>query len=146
MRPIRSCVAVGLAALVVAAVASAAYGGAVVGVAKTAKLGRIVVDAKGRTLYMWRADRGTTSVCYGQCVRFWPPLLTRGKPVAAAGIRPSLLGTTKRRDGRLQVTYGGHPLYLYAGDARPGQTNGQGSNGGGAKWWVLAPSGAVVVL
>ncbi|HET8607121.1 MAG TPA: hypothetical protein VFL66_08840, partial [Gaiellaceae bacterium] len=134
-----------LAALAVAASSSAASGGAVVEVAKTAKLGRILVDAKGRTLYMWRADRGTASVCYGQCVTFWPPLLTRGKPVAAAGARASLLGTTTRRDGRLQVTYGGHPLYLYAGDSKPGQTNGEGSNGGGATWWVLAPSGAVVV-
>src|SRR5512146_2625895 len=69
-------------------------------------LGRILVDSKGITLYDFPPDRGTTSVCYGACAALWPPLLTNGKPVPGRGVRASLLGTTKRKDGKLQVTYG----------------------------------------
>src|SRR5438270_13622578 len=73
------------------------------------KLGRILVDSKGITLYDFVKDKGTTSVCYGACAALWPPLLSTGKPVAGPGVKASLLGTTKRKDGKLEITYGGHP-------------------------------------
>lgn len=135
---------IALAAAVLAATASAASGGSVVKVEKT-KLGTIVATPKGRALYMWRADKARTSACYGQCATYWPPLLTSSaRPRGGAGIQASLLGTTRRKDGKLQVTYAGHPLYTFAGDSAAGQANGEGSNGFGAKWYVLAPSGAVI--
>ena len=111
-----------------------------VDVAKS-RLGRILVDSKGITLYDFPPDKGTTSVCYGACAALWPPLLTHGKPVAGPGARASLLGTTKRKDGKLQVTYGGHPLYYFVTDRKPGQTTGQGVNHFGGPWWVISPAG-----
>lgn len=111
-----------------------------VAVARSA-VGRILVDSKGITLYDFVQDRGTTSTCYGACAALWPPLLTTGKPIAGTGVRASLLGTTKRKDGRLEVTYGGHPLYYFVTDRKPGQTTGQGINQFGAPWWVISPAG-----
>jgi predicted lipoprotein with Yx(FWY)xxD motif len=107
----------------------------------TSPLGRILVDGKGITLYDFPPDKGTTSVCYGACAALWPPLLTQGKPVPGHGLRASLLGTTKRKDGKLQVTYGGHPLYYFVTDRKPGQTTGQGVNQFGGPWWVISPAG-----
>src|SRR6478609_2794101 len=104
-------------------------------------LGRILVDGKGITLYDFPPDKGTTSVCYGACAALWPPLITKGKPVAGPGLRASLLGTTKRKDGKLEVTYNGHPLYYFVSDRKPGQTTGQGVNQFGGPWWVLSPAG-----
>ena len=111
-----------------------------VAVAKSA-VGRILVDSKGITLYDFVQDKGRTSTCYGACAALWPPLLTTGKPIAGAGVRASLLGTTKRKDGKLEVTYGGHPLYYFVTDRKPGQTTGQGVNQFGAPWWVISPAG-----
>ena len=105
------------------------------------RLGRILVDSKGITLYDFVKDKGTTSVCYGACAALWPPLLTQGKPLAGTGVRPSLLGTTRRKDGKLEVTYGGHPLYYFVTDRKPGQTTGQGVNQFGGPWWVLSLAG-----
>jgi len=102
---------------------------------------QILVDAKGRTLYLFEKDKSGKSACYGQCTKYWPPLLTIGKPTAAAGVKASLLGTTRRTNGAMQVTYAHHPLYRYAGDTAPGQTTGQGSDNFGAEWYVVAPSG-----
>lgn len=107
-------------------------------------LGAYLVDAKGRSLYLWVADKGSTSTCSGDCAKAWPPLTTTGKPQAGAGAQASLLGTTKRSDGTLEVTYAGHPLYYFAGDTAPGQTTGQGSEGFGAYWWAVAPSGKAI--
>jgi predicted lipoprotein with Yx(FWY)xxD motif len=118
----------------------AASGGTKVDIGRT-KLGRILVDAKGITLYDFVKDKGTTSACYGACAALWPPLLTHGKPVAGPGVRASLLGTTKRNDGKLEVTYAGHPLYYFVTDRHPGQTTGQGVNQFGGPWWVLSGSG-----
>jgi len=118
----------------------AASGGTKVVIAKS-QIGRILVDGKGITLYDFVKDKGTTSVCYGACAALWPPLLTKGKPVAGPGVRASLLGTTKRKDGKLEVTYNGHPLYYFVTDRRPGQTTGQGVNQFGGPWWVLTPAG-----
>ena len=111
-----------------------------VGVAKTA-LGRIVVDGRGRTLYLFEKDRNHRSSCYGLCAAYWPPLLTHGKPLARAGAKQSLLGRTRRRNGSGQVTYAGHPLYRYAGDTKPGQTNGQGLQDFGGGWDAISPAG-----
>jgi predicted lipoprotein with Yx(FWY)xxD motif len=129
-----------LIALATAGVAAAAAGATTVGVA-TSPLGRILVDSKGITLYDFPPDKGTTSVCYGACAALWPPLLTHGKPLAGHGVRASLLGTTKRKDGKLQVTYGGHPLYYFVSDRRAGQTTGQGVDQFGGPWWVISPAG-----
>jgi len=107
---------------------------------KTSSLGTFLVDGSGRTLYLWDADHGSTSTCSGACAQAWPPLTTTGTPKAGSGVKASLLGTTKRADGSVEATYGGHPLYTFAGDTRAGQTTGQGSNGFGAPWWVVTPA------
>src|ERR1700744_1249200 len=143
--PIRLFMTLG-ATMVVAATAAAlalasnTTSGARVHIAKT-RLGQILVDSKGITLYDFVEDKGKTSVCYGACAALWPPLLTHGKPVAGPGVRASLLGTTKRKDGKVQVTYGGHPLYYFVTDRKPGQTTGQGVNQFGGPWWVLSAKG-----
>jgi predicted lipoprotein with Yx(FWY)xxD motif len=112
--------------------------------ARMVALGQIVVDSRGMTLYLFEADRGTASVCYGACAQNWPPLLTHGSPVALTGVNASLLGTTARTDGAAQVTYSGHPLYFFVGDHRPGDTTGQGINAFGGGWDVLSPSGTKI--
>ena len=124
----------------VAASAPTRIAAASLGVAST-PLGRVVVDSKGRTLYLFEKDRNRRSACYGQCATFWPPLLTDGKPVARAGARQFLLGTTRRANGSQQVTYAGHPLYRFVQDRKPGQTTGEGSHAFGAGWDVLSPTG-----
>src|ERR1700675_1307608 len=115
-------------------------GGAKVAAAKS-PLGRILVDSKGITLYDFVKDKGTTSSCYGACAALWPPLTTKGKPLAGPGVRKSLLGTTKRKDGKLEVTYGGPPLYYFVTDRKPGQTTGQGVNQFGGPSWVILAAG-----
>jgi len=96
-----------------------------------------LTDPAGRTLYSYTKDKGTTSECYGACAQAWPPLLTTG-PVTITGkyTVASDLGTITRTDGTKQVTYGGHPLYYYAGDTAPGQTKGQGVGG---VWFLIGP-------
>ena len=126
--------------LIAAAVASP---GADVSWRKTA-IGNAITTSGGHTLYLFRADHGTTSACYGQCATYWHPLLTVGAPRASGLVKASLLGTTKRKDGKLQVTYKGHPLYTFVGDKKPGQTTGEGSNASGAKGSAIAPSGATI--
>ena len=108
---------------------------------RTTSLGRIVVNAKGRSLYLFEKDKHGKSACSGQCATYWPPLLTRGKPIAGTGVKAKLLGVTKRKNGTRQVTYAGHPLYRYKLDTKAGQTTGEGSTLFGAGWDVLAPSG-----
>jgi predicted lipoprotein with Yx(FWY)xxD motif len=114
---------------------------ATIAVAGNAKLGQILVDGNGRTVYLFAADKGTTSVCYTDCAAAWPPVLTHGAPQAGAGATASLLGTTTRRDGSLQVTYNGHPLYYWIADKNPGDATGQALNNFGAPWYVLSPRG-----
>jgi predicted lipoprotein with Yx(FWY)xxD motif len=128
------------AALLVAPAASAASPRAKV-LVLTTSVGAVLVDARGHTLYSFASDRGRTSACYGACASTWPPLLTSGKPLAGSGLRTALLGMTKRRNGRLQVTYAGHPLYRFAAESGAAQLKGQGYLG---LWWTLAPSGAKV--
>jgi predicted lipoprotein with Yx(FWY)xxD motif len=117
--------------------------GPVVSTTKTS-LGRILIDSRGRTLYLFEKDRKGRSVCAGQCAAFWPPLIARGKPRATRAAKTSLLGTTKRPDGRLQVTYNHHPLYTFAKDKNKGQTSGEGVNAFGGEWDVVSPAGARV--
>jgi predicted lipoprotein with Yx(FWY)xxD motif len=105
------------------------------------KLGRYVVDGKGFTLYLFEKDAHGKSACYASCAKVWAPLLTSGKPTAGSGVKTSKIGTVKRKNGTTQVTYGGHPLYHYDDDHKPGMTEGQGSREFGAKWYVVAPSG-----
>lgn len=107
-------------------------------------LGTHLVDGQGRTLYLWKADTGTKSTCSGSCAVAWPPLLTKGNAKASGKAKSSLLGSSKRSGGTTQVTYAGHPLYRYAGDAAVGDTNGQGNDGFGALWYVVAPSGKAI--
>jgi predicted lipoprotein with Yx(FWY)xxD motif len=115
-------------------------GGASVAVADS-KLGKILVDGTGRTLYLFEADKRMASACIGLCAAAWPPLITTDQPIAGPGVSAPKLGTTKRADGTSEVTYNGHPLYAFAGDGGPGQTTGQGSDEFGAEWYVLSPTG-----
>jgi predicted lipoprotein with Yx(FWY)xxD motif len=113
---------------------------ATVGVANGG-LGKILVDSQGRTLYLFKKDKGTKSACSGECAVDWPPLRTNGKPTVGSGAKASLVATTTRSDGKPQVTYNGHPLYRYQGDQKAGDTNGQGITAFGAAWYALAPAG-----
>jgi predicted lipoprotein with Yx(FWY)xxD motif len=105
-------------------------------------LGTVLVDSRGRTLYLFKADQGTTSACSGACASAWPPLRVTGKPSVGGGAAASKLGTTPRSDGQPEVTYNGHPLYTYIGDSKPGDVNGQGLTAFGAAWFALSPSGS----
>jgi predicted lipoprotein with Yx(FWY)xxD motif len=113
---------------------------ATIGVANVG-LGRVLVDTSGRTLYLFQKDTGTTSSCTGACAANWPPLRTNGKPTLGSGANASMVGTTKRSDGKPQLTYNGHPLYLFTGDKKAGDTNGEGINAFGASWYAVSPAG-----
>jgi len=132
--------------LATASLAAAGFAGSesgprgTVAVAKS-KLGRILVDGRGRSLYLFARDRSRRSMCFTACATYWPPLLTSGKPKAGGKTKASLLGTTKRKDGKKQVTYKGHPLYYFAADAKAGDTKGQDVDAFGAEWYVLDPNG-----
>ena len=108
-------------------------------------LGRILVNSRGHTLYLFGKDKNGKSACTGMCATFWPPLIAAGKPRVAGGAKASLLGTTKRADGRLQVTYNRHPLYTFVKDKQKGQTNGEGLTAFGGQWNAVSPAGAKVV-
>ena len=107
-------------------------------------LGRIVVNSGGRTLDMFGKDKRNKSACAGMCAKFWPPLIAAGKPRATGGARASLLGTTKRADGRMQVTYNRHPLYTFVKDTKKGQTHGEGLTAFGGQWNAVSPAGTKV--
>ena len=111
----------------------------------TTKLGMILLNSRGHTLYMFAKDTTGKSACSGSCARFWPPLVSSGKPTAGGGVKPSLLGTTRRSDGRLQVTYNRHPLYTFALDKQARQTSGEGNLAFGARWWAVSAKGTKVV-
>ncbi len=110
---------------------------------RATKLGKVLVDAKGMTLYLFEKDRRNKSACAGACAKVWSPLLVKGKPTAGGGVKASLLGTTRRKSG-VQVTYNGHPLYHFSGDKKPGDMRGEGSKAFGAEWYVLSAKGAKV--
>ncbi len=123
---------------------SATQAHATVSLRKT-KLGSTLVNSSGHTLYLFKKDKSGKSACGGGCAKFWPPLLSRGKPTAGPGVKASLLGTTKRSNGSLQVTYNRHPLYTFALDKRAGQTNGEGTFAFGAKWYAVSAAGSAVL-
>lgn len=125
-------------ALVAVSASSAAAPPAKVGIRATS-LGLVLVDAHGRTLYAFDLDKAGRSACSGACAAAWPPLVTSGKP-RAAGIQASKLRTVKRSDGRLQVTFAGHPLYFFAKDRKAGQVAGAAV----AHWAALSPGGVKV--
>lgn len=118
-----------------------AVSGTTIAVGST-RLGQVLVDGNGRTVYLFAADSGTTSTCNSSaCVQYWPPVLTTGAPQASTGVNASLLGTTSRQDGTTEVTYAGHPLYYFLSDKKAGDVSGQGVNGFGGPWYVVSPSG-----
>ena len=128
-----------------AAAGQASSGATTIGLAAISGIpGQALVDAQGRTLYLFEADKNGTSACTGACAAAWPPVSVTGTPQAGSGVSQSLLGTIKRSDGTTQVTYNGHPLYYFAGDSGTGAAHGQGSKAFGAGWYVLNASGAKI--
>jgi predicted lipoprotein with Yx(FWY)xxD motif len=117
--------------------------GAVVSLRKTT-LGAVLVDARGRTLYLFEKDRGGLSACNTACAQYWPAFASRATPRAGTGVKQALLRRTKQHNGSWQVTYAGHPLYTFVGDKRPGQTSGEGLTNFGAGWYALAATGRKV--
>jgi predicted lipoprotein with Yx(FWY)xxD motif len=109
---------------------------------RSTKLGRVLVDSRGRTLYRFMKDTGRRSHCSGLCASNWPAVTTKGLPRGGSGVSTRQLGTTRRSGGVRQVTYHGHPLYTFVGDSRAGQTNGQGVSAFGARWYAVTASGA----
>lgn len=108
---------------------------------KSTPLGKILVNSKGHTLYLFQSDKKDKSTCNGDCAKAWPPLKANGKTIAKGGVNSKLLSTITRSDGSKQVAYKGHPLYTFADDTKAGQTNGQGIDAFGAKWYVLGTDG-----
>ena len=106
--------------------------------------GAFLTNGSGRTVYLWAKDGMNMSACSGACAAAWPPVPATGTLTATGGAKASDLGTITRSDGTKQVTYDGHPLYYFVGDSAAGQTNGQGSDNFGAKWWLVASSGAKI--
>jgi predicted lipoprotein with Yx(FWY)xxD motif len=121
--------------------ASNTSGGGTIDAAQVGGLGTVLVDSEGMTVYEFTVDKGMKSECYGGCETAWPPVTTTGKPTAGEGAMSAALGTTKRKDGTLQVTYEGHPLYTFAEDEAPGEANGNEAEG---VWFALNESGAAV--
>jgi predicted lipoprotein with Yx(FWY)xxD motif len=116
-------------------------GAAVLTVATAPKVGAVLVNADGFTVYDFHKDKGTVSSCYGACEAVWPPVTTEGDATAGEGATASKLGTTKRKDGTIQVTYAGHPLYTYTADKKPGEANGNDFSSYGAQWYALKGNG-----
>jgi predicted lipoprotein with Yx(FWY)xxD motif len=121
--------------------ADGASGGGTVSAAKVGDLGTVLVTSEGMTLYDFHKDQGGESACYDACAAAWPPLLTEGNPQAQGAAERNMLGTTKRKDGTVQVTYNGWPLYTYVGDQNPGEANGNDIDQFGAEWYALQPNG-----
>lgn len=124
--------------------AAASSGGAAMVSTAKGSAGSYLTGPNGHALYLWMADSSGKSNCSSACAGAWPPLTTKGAPAAGHGVTAADLGTITRSDGAKQVTYKGHPLYYFSGDTSSGQTNGQGSNGFGAKWWLVSPSGSAI--
>jgi predicted lipoprotein with Yx(FWY)xxD motif len=118
-------------------------GGTVIETASSSA-GAVLTNGSGRSVYLWAKDTGNMSNCNGACAGAWPAVTTTGSATASGGAKASDLGTITRSDGSKQVTYDGHPLYYFSGDSGPGAATGQGSDGFGAKWWLVAPTGSDV--
>jgi predicted lipoprotein with Yx(FWY)xxD motif len=139
----RLTIAAALAAVAALALASTGIAAGSAAKLKTRHVsaGNYLTDGRGHTLYLFQKDKTSKSRCSGDCAAAWPPLITTGKPKVSGLVRKSLLGTSRRKDGTTQVTYKGHPLYLYVGDSKAGDMNGQGVNAFGARWYAVTPSG-----
>jgi predicted lipoprotein with Yx(FWY)xxD motif len=122
----------------------ASASGATVIKTASSSAGTVLTDGSGRAVYLWVKDAGGMSACTGACAGAWPPVTTTGTATASGSAKASDLGTITRSDGSKQVTYDGHPLYYFSGDSGPGTATGQGSDGFGAKWWLVAPTGSDV--
>jgi predicted lipoprotein with Yx(FWY)xxD motif len=107
------------------------------------QFGRVVADGRGQAFYVFDKEQGSRSECYGACAKAWPPVLTKGRPVAGKGVSRRLLGSTRRRDGRRQLTYRGQPAYYYVSDA-PGRILCQDVTEFGGRWLVIRPDGTPV--
>jgi predicted lipoprotein with Yx(FWY)xxD motif len=142
--------AIGAAMLVVAVAQGGTSAGshhqsasALVSIRKTA-LGSILVDNRGRTLYLFEKDQNGVSMCSSACAAYWPPLTSHAAPRAGSGVHKTLLALGKARNGVRQVLYAGHPLYTFVGDKSAGQTTGEGLTNFGAAWYAIAASGKKV--
>lgn len=113
-------------------------------VESTHELGKYLVDSKGRSLYLFKADSKDKSSCYDACADAWPPLTTSGKPETGEGVNKDLISTFERKDGKMQVAYNGWPLYYYIKDEGSKQRTGQDVNGFGAEWYLVSPEGKEV--
>ena len=136
---------VGALAVVVAAAWVVGVSGAAPGAAarlsvRSSEFGMTLWGPNGKVVYVFGADHGSVSRCYGVCASAWPPLLTKGAPVAGTGVEAKLLGTTKRKSGSVQVTYNGHPLYYYSAD-KVGKVMCQHANMHGGLWLIIKPNG-----
>src|SRR6516162_8981395 len=132
---------IGLAAVVVAVGVAQARPSAAARVSvRSSEYGKTLFGPSGKVVYVFGADRGSVSHCYGVCAAAWPPLLTKAAPLAGAGVESKLLGMTKRKDGTLQVTYNGHPLYYYSAD-KVGKIMCQHANMHGGLWLIVKPNG-----
>jgi predicted lipoprotein with Yx(FWY)xxD motif len=139
MSKVNFAVAAVLVTIGVASAAAFASTKATVSLRKT-QAGKVLVAANGRTLYLFTADKAGKSGCYRKCASVWPPLIA-ASPRAGRDLHASLLGTTKRTGGKLQVTYGGHPLYFFAKDKKAGDVRGEGIVHFGGSWWVVSAAG-----
>jgi predicted lipoprotein with Yx(FWY)xxD motif len=111
---------------------------------RSTKLGKVLVNSSGRTLYLFMKDKGGRSSCSGQCAKYWPPLISAASPTAGAGINAALLGRVRRGDGKMQVTYNKHPLYLFFKDKSAGQVTGENLDFFGGEWYVVNAKGVKV--
>lgn len=107
------------------------------------RLGRILVDGRGRTLYLFVADPPNRSTCFGACASIWPPVTTQGRPTVAGGAQAGMVTTLARPDGPSQIVYAGHPLYYYQADTGRGDTYGQGITQFGSLWFAVTPQGQI---
>jgi predicted lipoprotein with Yx(FWY)xxD motif len=123
---------------------TASGSGSTVITSASSSAGTILTDGSGRALYLWVADSNGKSVCSGACAGAWPPVMASGTVTAYGSAKSGDLGSITRSDGSKQVTYNGHPLYYFVGDAGSGTASGQGSDQFGAKWWLVSPAGGDV--
>jgi predicted lipoprotein with Yx(FWY)xxD motif len=130
-----------IGAALVSSAGAAGHGQRVI--AHSSKYGRVIFTSQKRSIYLFARDHGK-STCYGACAKAWPPVLTKGKPIAGPGVKASLLGTVRRKDGTKQVTYAGHPLYRFVKDTHAYEITCQNVSNFGAKWLVIRPSGKAV--
>ena len=105
---------------------------------------KFLADGQGRALYLFEADKGSTSTCTGACASAWPPVTASAMPMAGGGVSQALLGTTKRADGTEQLTYNGHPLYYFSADTSSGMAKGQGVKAFGSDWYVVNAKGSKI--